>query len=128
MSDADTFDLEKFRTPEQIDLDSLQKQTKKPPRHRQGEKFLMGPIPWAWLERAAKLKGKALHVALLLWMESGCRKNRSVRFNLSAEKFNLSTDTARRALRTLETAKLVTIMHHPGQSLEVTLLEAKSPE
>ena len=49
----------------------------RPPRHRSGEKFLKGPIPWAWLQRAFLLPGKALHVALLLWREAGCRRSRT---------------------------------------------------
>ena len=36
----------------------------KPPRHKQGEKFLKGPVPLKWLERAACLPGKALHLVV----------------------------------------------------------------
>jgi hypothetical protein len=32
------------------------KKKPKPPRHRQGEKFLKGPIPWSWLCRAPEVE------------------------------------------------------------------------
>jgi hypothetical protein len=35
--------------------------TRRPPRHRRGERFLKGPIPWPWISAAAALPGKALH-------------------------------------------------------------------
>jgi hypothetical protein len=114
-----------FRAPVATDLDALRSRpAKKPPRHRQGEPFLKGPIPWPWLQRAMLLPGKALHVAILLWKESGIRRNRTVRFNLSAlAKIGIHPDTARRGLRALASAQLVTVTHHPGQALEVTLWE-----
>jgi hypothetical protein len=114
-----------FRDPVGTDLEALRtRPSKKPPRHRQGEQFLKGPIPWPWLLRAMQLRGKALHVALLLWKESGIRGNRTIRFNLSATaRIGIHPDTSRRGLRALESAKLVTVTHHPGQALEVTLLE-----
>jgi hypothetical protein len=118
-----------FRSPVATDLDSLRSRpSKKPPHHRQGEPFLKGPIPWLWLLRAMQLNGKALHVALMLWKESGIRRNRTIRFNLSATaKIGIHPDTARRGLRALALAQLVTVTHHPGQALEVTLLET-TPE
>ena len=45
------------------------------PRHRGGELFVRGPIPWAWLKTAARLPGRALHVGIVLWLESGLRKS-----------------------------------------------------
>ena len=119
------FDPADFRSPDGTDLEALERRPpKKPPRHRQGEQFLKGPIPWPWLLRAMTLKGRALHVALLLWKESGIRKIRTVRLNISATaKIGIHPDTARRGLRALASAKLVTVTHHPGQTLEVTLLE-----
>jgi len=44
------------------------------PRHKLGEKFLKGPIPWDWISRAAKQPGKAVHVALVLWFLAGIKK------------------------------------------------------
>ena len=41
------------------------------PRHQPGEEFLRGPIPLAWLGRAAALRGKTLAVARALWFKAG---------------------------------------------------------
>src|SRR5262245_56577516 len=104
---SDPFDVEALRAPE-VDVGALAKRPpRRPPRHRQGEKFLKGPIPWTWLERALPLPGKALHVALLLWREAGCRRCRTVRFCLrGALPAGLSRQSARRGLRRLADAGL----------------------
>jgi hypothetical protein len=95
------------------------------PRHRPGEKFLRGPIPWDWLQHAARLRGSALHAAVLLWFEAGCRKSQTVSINLTrAAEFRLSPDTMSRALRELETAGLVSVQRPPGRCLQVTILDA----
>jgi hypothetical protein len=80
---APAIDVQALRAPAG-DLAALVKRPPPtPPRHRQGEKFLKGPLPWGWLERAFRLRGKALHVALLLWYKAGCRNKRTVPFSLS---------------------------------------------
>lgn len=119
-------DLVAFRVPVEVDLESPQKRkSSKPPRHQPGEHFLKGPIPWAWLQRAMKMPGKALHVALLVWKEAGIRGDRTIRLNLSAEEKNgISTDTARRGLEALEVGGLVSVTRRPGKALQVTLLDA----
>jgi hypothetical protein len=101
--------------------------SRKPPRHRPGEKFLKGPIPWRWLTRAARLPGKALTVALLVWREAGWRKSRTVPLCLNAGKeVGVSRQTIRRAARALAAAGLVAIRSAPGRCLEVTILDASS--
>jgi hypothetical protein len=122
---ADPFDAA-LRAPP-LDLPALA--SKRPPRHRAGEKFLKGPVPWAWLERAFVLSGKALHVALLLWFEAGCRRCRTVRLCLSGElPVGLNEQSARRGLRRLAEAGLVAVRHRPGRGLEVTLNDAPAIE
>jgi hypothetical protein len=122
MTRPDSFDVDVLRLPGS-DLAALrQRPRRKPPRHRQGEKFLKGPIPWPWLERAFLLPGKALHVALLLWREAGCRRCRTVRFCLNGDlPAGLNRQSARRGLRQLADAGLVAIRRPPGRGLEVTL-------
>lgn len=96
-----------------------------PPRHKPGEAFLKGPIPWSWIEQASRLPGKALAVALLLWRVAGCERKRTVRFRLSQTvPFGCHPDTARRGLVALESANLVSVRYIPGRCLEVTLLDA----
>jgi hypothetical protein len=121
-SAADPFDVEALRALG-IDLAALaHRPSRKPPRPRQGEKFLKGPIPWPWLQRAFRLPGKALHVALLLWREAGCRRSRMVPLCLAGElPEGLNRQSARRGLRQLAGAGLVTIRRRPGRGLEITL-------
>ena len=119
------FDPDAFRGPE-MDLKELQKRpSKRPPRHRQGEKFLKGPIPSEWLSQACRLPGKAVAIALLLWREAGCRDCRTVRFRLGAAvEWGIHRATARRGLRALAAAGLVTMSYLPGRALEVTINDA----
>jgi hypothetical protein len=122
LPDAPDMDLEKFRLPSSMTRPIPS--PKRPPRHRQGEQFLKGPIPWSWLERAGGLPGKALQVAMRLWQEAGFTKRRTVRFRLTAMRcMKIGPQAARRGLRNLEQAGLVSVHRKPGKSLEVTLLE-----
>ena len=120
------FNVDSLRGPA-MDLDALRNRpSSKPPRHRRGEKFLLGPIPWPWLDRAGRLPGKALFLALWLWKEAGCTDNRTVRFRLaSASALGMHPDTASRRLRALADAGLVSIRRRPGRALEVTLNDAR---
>jgi hypothetical protein len=99
--------------------------TKRPPRPRRTERFLRGPVPWRWLQRAMALPGKALAVGLILWHLRGMAGRRTVTFCLArAAADGIPTTTARRAVRALERAGLVAICRKPGRGLEVTLLDA----
>ncbi|HJZ56350.1 MAG TPA: hypothetical protein VKE74_15400 [Gemmataceae bacterium] len=91
----------------------------RPPRHRPGEKFVKGPIPWRWVESAAALPGKALAVGLVVWREAGCRNERTVPLNLSG--LRMPRRTAQRALQALEAAGLVSVEHRDGRLSRVTL-------
>jgi hypothetical protein len=100
-----------------------------PPRHRPGEKFLMGPIPWSWIVAAAALGGQALLVGLDLWREAGCCKAGTVPLNLShlADTFDISRPTVRRALKALADAGLVRVEERAGRPHLITLLHAECP-
>jgi hypothetical protein len=37
---------------------------KRPPRHRPGDPFIKGPIPFTWIASACRLPGSGLHVAM----------------------------------------------------------------
>lgn len=96
---------------------------RRPPRHGKGEKFLKGPIPWPWIETAARLPGKSpLAVGLILWHLAGCKCSRTVEFCLRrATALGMSWRTASRAIDLLERAGLVTTAARPGRCLEVTI-------
>jgi hypothetical protein len=97
----------------------------RPPRHGPGERFLKGPIPWRWLELAAGLPGKALAVGLAVWREVGCRNQRTVPLNLSAQR--IPRRTAQRALQALAAAGLVSVTHRQGRPPLVTLNDPPRP-
>jgi len=106
-------------------LDALAARPSKPPRHRQGEAFLKGPIPMAWLALAARLPGRALHMGLVLWYWAGITKQRVVAPSLSrAEReFGVSRTALARGLAALEHADLVSVDRRAGRKPVVTLLD-----
>src|SRR5262245_43782106 len=110
MTDADPFE------PERWQMDAGRSQTPVPSRKRKGtsrrhrrDRFLKGPVPWPWLVRAMQLPGKALAVGLILWLQRGITGGQTVLFCLArAAAEGIPTTTARRAVRRLEKAGLVT--------------------
>jgi hypothetical protein len=98
-------------------------QADKPPRHRPGERFMRGPIPWSWLERAAILPGKALQVSLVIWQIAGCSRRRTVKLSLVRVGLGVNEQAARRAIYRLEQAGLISVVRKPGHALEVVLLD-----
>jgi hypothetical protein len=118
----DLFDAESLQG-SSVDLNAVRNRpSRKPPRHGHGEPFLKGPIPWGWLEQAMQLPGKALQVALVLWRNAGCKRNRTVKLCLSGKlPGGLNEQSARRGLRSLSEAGLVSISRQAGRGLEVTL-------
>ena len=96
-----------------------------PPRPRQGERFLKGPIPLPWLSAAAKLPGKSLHVGIALWYAAGLTRSRVVPLsNVGAQHFGLDRNAKYRALGWLESAGLVAVTRKLGRAPLVTIMEA----
>ena len=89
-------------------------------RFSKGELFLRGPIPWVWLERAMRLPGRALHVALFLWLKAGIIKSALVTVNLS--RLSVDRSAASRGLAALEAAGLIRVERKPGRKPLVTIL------
>jgi hypothetical protein len=127
----DLFDPDALRLPESA-LPVAAPRRRKPPRHRAGEPFLRGPIPWRWLQAALRLPGKALHVAVLLWRQAGFNHNRhlTVKFSQAwaAKELQAHFTTVRRSLRDLAKAGLVEVSRRDGRALSVTILIAPNPE
>jgi hypothetical protein len=100
----------------------------RPPRHVAGEKFLKGPIPWAWLATAIALPGRALAVGLVVWFEAGCKNSRTVSVTLPRfGRAGLPEGVARRGLKALEGAGLIAIDRPRGRGLRVTILAGPRP-
>lgn len=106
------------------DLQSLAGR-KRLPRHRRGERFLRGPIPWSWIAVAMKLPGRAWHVGTIVWFLAGLQKSSvvSIQYGL-AKGAGLDRQVVRRGLRQLELAGLVLVERKPGRCPVVTLLAA----
>jgi DNA-binding MarR family transcriptional regulator len=94
-----------------------------PPRPRQRERFLKGPIPWPWLERAGALPGKALHVAIRLWHEVGLTRTSKVSISMTGmARMGISRFAASRGLSALEAAGLVSVVRHAGRKPQVLMV------
>jgi hypothetical protein len=105
--DSDPFDLDGFRLERKQPVCAPSK-SKRPPRHKPGEKFLKGPIPLVWLAKAARLQGKVLHVAIALWFMAGIKRARTVPLpSLTLRILGVRRQTSYRALTALEEAGLV---------------------
>ena len=125
----DPFDPEALRLADAYVGARIGGPTKRQPRRLPGGGFLKGPIPLAWLLAAGRLPHRALLVGLLVWLEAGIRRKRTVTFCLArGEAMGLGEDTTRRALRQLAAAGLVSIDRRPGRGLEVTLLDLAGEE
>jgi hypothetical protein len=58
-----------------------------------------------------------------LWRTVGWQRSNTVDLNLSSIDLKMSRPTARKALRALEGASLVTVERPPGRRLRVTVLD-----
>lgn len=97
--------------------------SQKPPRHKPGEKFLKGPIPWYWVTIAAQLPGKAFQVGMVIWFLAGIKNSRTVALSSkTSEGLGVSRYARYRGLKALEEANLVTVSRHAGHNPTVTIL------
>jgi len=120
----DPFEPELLKLPDAMKGPTID--MKRLPRHKPGEKFLKGPIPWDWLTHAAKLPGKALCVATALWFLAGVKGKRTVALSgIVLKDLGVKRNAAYRGLAALERAGLVSAIRHLGRSPIVTLLEQK---
>jgi hypothetical protein len=77
-----------------------------------------------WLERAANLPGRALHVALAVRHQSALKRCPRVPLpNNQLAGFGVDRDAKRRGLVALETAGLVSVERKPGRNPIVTIIE-----
>ena len=118
------FALEDYRA-DPLDVPQYNPKKQPPPRHQKGEAFLKGPIPMSWLLAAARLPGRALHVGMLIWFQSGRQRRGDITFSTTwcARQLGTHRNTAARALRGLEGARLVQVKWGTGKAPRVVLLD-----
>ena len=93
-------------------------------RFAKSERFLKGPVPLNWLEAAARLPGKSLHVGVVIWFAAGLSRSRSVSLsNRLGLRFGLDRNAKYRALAWLEGANLIAVRRQLGRAPEVTILD-----
>ena len=94
-------------------------------RTSEDRRFVKGPLPYTWMQRAGQLPGKALHVALGLWFKKGVCGSITFTFKpKEATAFGASIDAVYDALERLEAAGLIRVERHRGRSPTVTILAA----
>lgn len=105
-------------------LSDLPIQEEHPGRKR---RFIRGPIPADWIERAARLPGKALHVALMIRYLDGFEQTGTVKLRPSVrDAYGIDRFSCARALGHLETAGLITVRRKRGASPLVTISNGRS--
>jgi len=91
------------------------------------EWFVRGPVPGSWIGKASSLSGDhTLHVALAIWYAKGFKEksNKVVLERFHFDRFNVGTDSTRRALERLQAAGLIEYTRD-GQKHKVTILSVK---
>ncbi len=92
---------------------------------RQRTPFIKGPIPLTWVQQAARLPGRTLHLGMILWYLAGVRRSTQGAVSYTvAEHFGLNRYTVYRGLARLEKAGLVVVSRVRGRRLGFTLLQA----
>jgi hypothetical protein len=97
-------------------------------KHIAGNMFLKGPVPIQWLIQAAVLKGKCLHLGVVLWLLAGLRGSST--FKLEHKwlvKFGISRWAVSSNLKKLEQADLIRLNCKPGRSPVITILRPEQP-
>ena len=93
----------------------------------QDSRFCPESIPLQWLETAAKLPGRSLHVGVLLWYVAGSAQSLSVHLsNTLTLRFGVDRNAKYRALLSLESAGLIIAKRRRGRSPLVTILQDSS--
>lgn len=101
-------------------VNTKRKPVRRGPRYRS---YLKGPVSWPWLQAASRLGGKALHVGLSIWKQSGITKKVTVKLSLSTLDMGFDRSNASRGLVALERAGLVSVVRAPGCSPLITIID-----
>jgi hypothetical protein len=119
----DPWDLDRLRLPPSAL--GVRTARRRLPRHRAGEPFLRGPIPYAWISTACRLPGSGLHVATAVrFLRDRFPRNGRWSVEELAVGLHLSVRSVQRGLHSAEEAGLVSASREPGckPSLRVLVL------
>jgi hypothetical protein len=50
-------------------------------RNQPINKFLKGPVPWKWIEKAARLPGKSIAVGFCIWRLMGATRSSTIKLS-----------------------------------------------
>jgi len=126
-SESEVWDLERFRLPAELIGDLSTR--RRPPRHRSGDPFIKGPIPYAWIASASRLPGAGLRVAMACrFLCSRFRRPNRWGLRAIARGLEISSDSARRGLHAAKLAGLPAVEREPGCKLAVSVLDLTGPE
>ena len=125
--DTALWDLDLLRF--SLDLPNKSLAEKRPPKHRPGDPFIKGPIPYAWIASASRLPGSGLHVAMA-YRFLCCRFRPPNRWGLDkmASGLQISPQSTRRSLQAAEIAGLLSVDREPGCKLAVSVRVIHGPE
>lgn len=91
--------------------------------------FLKGPVPLAWLSKAARLPGKTSEVAIVIWFLSGMKKTSIIALsNKILNRFGVDRFAKYRALKQLQKESLILIEQDKGRSPLITILDVNTDE
>jgi hypothetical protein len=104
-------------------LISSESRNKKPTRNQISTRFLGAKIPAPWLVKADSLGPAAFVVGIAVWDMQTLRRSLCFRASLKdlSQLIPLSEQRARRGLKLLESAGLITVVRKPGCKLEITI-------
>jgi hypothetical protein len=100
-----------------------------PPRHRPGDPFIKGPIPYAWIASACRLPGSGLRVAMSYrFLCSRFRRENRWGLDKIARGLRLSLRPVQRGLHAAELAGLLSASREPGRKLAVSVSDVPGPD
>lgn len=119
--DPDPWDVERLRLPDHLIGDRTTRR-ERPPRHRAGETFIKGPIPFAWIAEACHLPGSGLAVAIVARFLRGRYRHRLGWGHAEiGARLGLSPRSVRRALVEAERAGLLEVERLPGRKPRIAI-------
>ena len=95
-----------------------------PPRSKKARLVsgYVGKVPLVWIQTAARLPGRTLHVAMAIWYHHRVEKSTEVALTpTKLRRFGVHRNTAIASLERLESAGLVSVVRAQGRSPRVTV-------